>query len=155
MFTSVNLLLLDQETLTFTGKPVRAAGWYGHTNGLHTISMSVQNFTGRISIQAAVTTNPVTSDWFSILPGNVPYLQFPQANYVVQSPATGQTSTTGFSFASNVVWVQATVDRSYFLSPFTTPAYIGCFGLVEHILLNYGNNLGEYDYSWSVPGKGL
>lgn len=140
------------EEITITGEPVRAAGWYGHTNGLHTVSISVQNFIGRISVQAAVTTVPSDSDWFSMLPEGVAFIQYPQNGYVVMSPATGQTSTYGFSFTSNIVWMRAIMDRSYFLPATATPQYVGTFGLVDHILLRYGNNLGEHDYDWPVPG---
>ena len=152
MFTSLNLLRQMDEEITITGEPVRAAGWYGHTNGLHTVSISVQNFRGRVSVEAAITTAPVDSDWFSVLPAGISYVQYPQNGYVVTSPATGETSCYGFSFTSNIVWLRAIMDRSYLLPPFAMPMYVGTFGLVDHILVRYGNNLGEHHYEWPVPG---
>lgn len=151
MFTSLNLLKPLGEVISLVGEPMRAAGWYGHTNGLHTVSMSVQNFTGRISVQAAITTTPVDSDWFSVLPNAAPYIQYPQTGYVIQSPATGETSNFGFSFTSNIVWIRASMDRSYFLPSIATPIYIGMFGLIDYVLVKFGNNLGENHYAWPLP----
>jgi hypothetical protein len=151
MFTNSNLIKPMLEQISIIGNPIQAAGWYGHTDGLHTISIVVQNFTGRISVQAAITTVPVDADWFSVLPGDVAYIQYPQNGYVIQSPATGETSTYDFSFTINAVWVRAVVDRSYFLAPIATPQYVSTFGLVDHILMRFGNHLGENDYKWPVP----
>lgn len=151
MFTSLNLLKPTGELISITGDPVKAAGWYGHTNGLHTVAISVQNFTGRISVEAAITTTPVDSDWFSVLPNGEPYIQYPQMSYVIQSPATGETSTFGFSFTSNIVWIRARMDRSYFLPTIARPFYVGTFGLVDYVLVKFGNNLGQYDYQWPLP----
>lgn len=140
------------EVIKITGEPVRAAGWYGPNNGQHTLTINVQNFTGRISIQATLVPNPQDADWFSILPSAAAYIQYPQRSYVVVSPSTGETSKYEFSFAMNIMFVRAIIDRSYFLPPQSTPMYIGSFGLVESIILKYGDDLGEFKYrkSWET-----
>lgn len=137
MYISLNMLEPMDEVISVTGTPVRGAGWYGPTYGLHTVVIQVQNFQGRISIQAALTADPIDSDWFSVLPGNVAYIQYPQRNYIVGTPETGESSNYGFSFFSNVVWLRAIVDRSYLIPTFAYPACIGAYGLVNYILLNY------------------
>ncbi len=146
MYTSLNLLDPMKEVISVTGPLVRGAGWYGPTNGLHTVAIKVQNFTGRVSVQATIATNPITSDWFTVLPNNIPYIQYPQPGYIVISPSTGETSTYGFNFTCSAVWVRAIVDRSYFLPSTVTPMFISLFGLVDSILLKYGNAVGEFQY---------
>ncbi len=152
MYTRLNLLRPMTEQIDIYGDPVRGSGWYGLTTGVHCVSISVQNFTGRVSIQASLTAAPTATDWFTVMPGNVQYIQYPQPGYVIQQPATGQTSTYEFTFTANAVWVRAVITRSYFLSPYSSPKYIGTFGLVEYAMLSYGNNLGEFEYrrGWEV-----
>lgn len=152
MFTSLNLLKPMGEEVRITGEPVRGAGWYGSTNGLHSFSMRVENFRGRVGVQGTLATNPTESDWFSVLPDGIPYVQFPQPKYIVVSPQMGQTSTYGFNFTGNLVWVRATMDRTYILPPNASPMYVSLFGLVEHVLMHYGNAVGEYNYNrdWAV-----
>ncbi len=147
MFTTLDLIPpLQTEVLTVTALPSRGAGWYGHTNGLHTVSIKVANFTGRVNIQASIAAVPQDSDWFNVLPDDLPYIQYPQPGYVVVSPQTGETSTYGFSFTANAVWVRATMDKSYFLPSMSTPMYIAMFGFVEYAKMSYGTNLGEFQY---------
>jgi hypothetical protein len=151
MFTTQNLLPVMGETINVTGSPVAASGFYGSTNGLHTISIAVSNFTGRVSIQASLVTAPGDADWFTVLPADVPYIQYPQRGYVVGPPQTGETSTYTFDFTANVMWVRALVVRSYVIPALATPMFIGTFGLVDSIKMTFGNNYGKKTYSWVAP----
>jgi hypothetical protein len=138
MINSLNLIDRMDEVINVIGNPVKGAGWYGPTTGIHTVAISVQNFRGRISIQASIVNTPSSdSDWFSVLPGNVDYIEHPQNSFVVKQPKTGETSTFGFTFISNVIWVRALVMRDYIIPVYSKPSYIGTFGLVNSILLNY------------------
>jgi hypothetical protein len=137
MYRSLNLLEPMGEVINVTGNQIRAAGWYGPTTGLHTIAIKVENFQGQISIQGTVATDPGESDWFSVLPDAAAYIQYPRVSFVVKSPATGESSNTGYSFSSNIVWIRALVNRSYLIPALAYPAFIGSFGLVEYILVNY------------------
>ena len=49
-----------------TGEKVRADAFYGFTDGLHTVSMHPSDLTGRVYIQATLSTNPTESDWCNI-----------------------------------------------------------------------------------------
>jgi hypothetical protein len=156
MYTSLNLLpALKSEVLTVTGEPIRGAGWYGPTNGIHSIAIKVQNFMGRVNVQATIATNPAETDWFNVIPNPLdpttilPYIQYPQPGYVVVSPQTGETSTYGFTFTANAVWVRATMDKSYFLPSLASQLFIATFGMVEYVLLKYGNAIGESHYARS------
>lgn len=138
MFESVNLISPMDEVIDVVGDPIKGAGWYGHTTGIHTVAIKVANFRGRISVQASIVTAPSSdSDWFSVLPGAVAYLQYPQNGYVIVPPTLNETSTIGFNFTANVVWVRALVTRSYFIPPQSNGMYISTFGQIDYILLNY------------------
>lgn len=133
MRQSLNLLDPMGEIINISGSPVPGAGWYGPNTGLHSVSIRVLNFQGRVRIQASLATTPGDNDWFSVLPDGAAYLQYPQSSYV---PA-GETSTTGFNFIHNVIWVRAIVDRSYLTSGTETPVELAYLGVVDGILLNY------------------
>lgn len=135
MRTSVNLLDgLIGDSATVIGTPVRGAGWYGPNSGLHSVSVRVLNFVGRVSIQATLATLPLGIDWFSVMPEAEAYWQYPRARYLGTMPG-GETSTLGFNFLCNAVWVRAVVDRSYLGLSSAQPAIN--MGTVDRILLNY------------------
>ena len=138
MFESINLLAPMDEVIDVIGDPVKGAGWYGHTTGIHTVAIKVSNFRGRISAQASIVTEPSSdADWFSVLPNDVPYIEYPRYPFMPVSPTTNETSIMGFTFISNVVWVRAIVNRSYFIPPHANGMYISTFGQVDYILLNF------------------
>ena len=123
------------ETSTITGSPRPAAGWYGPNSGLHTISICALNFVGRVSIQASVALAPGDGDWFSVMPQGVAFWQYPRVQTVLNLPNTGETSTLGFNFNANVIWVRAIVDRSYL--GIATSAQASILGTIDSIWLNY------------------
>jgi len=126
------------EVRNLTGDVVRGAGWYGHTTGLHSVAIRVLNFQGRIKVQATIATTPAIDDWFSVLPNGVAYLEYPQLDYIIPLDRGGETSTMGFNFASNAVWLRAIVDRDYLLPPmFGSPLDMKPFGTVQYIMVNY------------------
>jgi hypothetical protein len=135
---TLNLLDPMDEVISVTGDATRGAGWYGHTSGLHTVAIRVLNFQGRVSVQASIATAPTDSDWFSVLPDGVPYIQYPQPGYIVQAPNQGETSVFGFNFSTNAVWVRALVDRSYLIPSTYTPLQIMQYGVVDYVTLSYG-----------------
>lgn len=135
---SLSLLEPMGEVSTVTGEPVRGAGWYGPNSGLHSVAIRALNFQGRVSVQASLAASPRPSDWFSVLPNAEPYWQYPRIGYLIAGPNTGETSTLGFNFSANVVWVRAVVDRSYLVYAFTeTPLQLSYLGVIDSILLNY------------------
>ena len=139
MYKSLNLLYWPvEEVVDVTGEPIKGNGFSGHTTGLTTCCIMVQNFRGRLSVQASIVNTPTEdSDWFSVLPGGVPYFQYPLTNYIVRSPLSGQTSTSGFNFYGNVIWVRAVITRSYMIPVDAKPLYVSMFGRVDSILINY------------------
>jgi hypothetical protein len=89
---------------TFKSLPEQGDGFYGTSDGLHTVTYTVTpNFSGHLSMQATLASAPLESDWFTVTNTTVSY-QFPIV------PAT--TTTNYVNFTGNFVWVRAHVARS-------------------------------------------
>lgn len=86
-------------------EPYRADGFWGYSDGLHTVSASVQNLKGNLRLQATLSTSPQEKDWFDIdinpKDHRIPWIEF-----------DGQSSVEGFSFIGNFVFIRAILDRS-------------------------------------------
>lgn len=101
------IILTNQEKLTYTGAKHKGDGYYGYSDGLHTVSFHVSNFIGRIYLQATLVEVPTEADWFDIeLTLTTPYIEF----------ATQITKTEGASFTGNFVWVRGKVDRDHLVA---------------------------------------
>ncbi len=87
------------------GEAYRADGYWGYSDGLHTISASYQNFKGNLRIQGTLSTNPEDNDWFDIdinpTDNRIPFIEF-----------DGESGVNGFSFVGNFVFLRAILDRS-------------------------------------------
>lgn len=121
-------LLLSNTTgkTEIVGDKVRADGWYGSKDGLHTIQINVSNFRGRIGIQASLAENPDEADWFNLnLSGNAEYLTY----------ECSESSTKAYNFTGNFTWLRATVDRQN-LGYTPTPDQLSALGNVTRIILN-------------------
>ena len=101
------IILTNQDVMSYTGDKFRGDGYYGYNDGLHTLSVQVSNFIGRIYVQASIVENPTSTDWFDIdLTLTQPYLEY-----------TTQTSETkGVTITGNFVWLRGVVDRSYMVT---------------------------------------
>lgn len=88
----------------FKSHPQKGDGYYGNSDGLHTVTYTVTpNFSGNLCVEATLATNPSETDWFTATNSTVTYA-FPIV------PAT--TTTNYVNFTGNFVWVRARVRRS-------------------------------------------
>ena len=141
---SVLLLTSVQEQLDYVGVPVRADGWYGYPDGLHTVAIYVQNFVGRVYIEGSLSIQPTDCDWFAIrLIHDAEYIQYPinpnnpSSVFVGGASAVyGDTSVLGFTFKANILWIRARVHRTYVFEPTLSPDRIGMLGNVTKIVLS-------------------
>lgn len=144
---SVTLLGTTYDQINVIGPKQPGAGYNNTVGNNHTVSINLDNFTGRIYIQGSLATDPnPDTDWFNIPIGNgTVYVQFPldpalptgynpQLGYP-NLGANGDTGIFAYSFSGNYVWVRAVVDRTYLTPPPTDPYFVGN---VSQILLNYG-----------------
>lgn len=88
----------DGSSTSFYSDNEKGDGYFGYTDGLHTVAYRLSNFVGRITIQASLATTPSTddTDWFT----------------VVNELGDGSTALTQSSYANftgNFVWVRVKV----------------------------------------------
>ena len=100
---SSTVILTNKAEMSYTGDKSRGDGFYGYSDGLHTVSFHVNDFTGRIWLQATLLDTPTEADWFNIaLATATEYLQI-DASSVTQ----------GATFTGNFVYIRAKIDRTY------------------------------------------
>ncbi len=62
------IVLTNKNELSYTSDAVKGDGYYGFSDGLHTMSFHVVNFTGRIHLEATIVEQPtedvLVSYWF-------------------------------------------------------------------------------------------
>jgi len=117
------IILTNQEEMTYTGDRHKGDGYYGYSDGLHTVSFHVSNFIGRIYLQATLVEQPAETDWFDIeLKLTTPYIEF----------ATQTTTTEGATFTGNFVWLRAKIDRNHLVAVVYDPLV---HGRLEKIVL--------------------
>tara|TARA_E500000178_G_scaffold351956_1_gene414264 strand:- start:5161 stop:5502 length:342 start_codon:yes stop_codon:yes gene_type:complete len=56
----------DSTTETVTGTNFRGDGYYGRSDGVHTVQYDYVGLTGTITIQATLASTPTDSDWFDV-----------------------------------------------------------------------------------------
>lgn len=123
-----------------TGKAVRADGYYGHTDGIHTVQVFFTNFTGRFGLQGTLVTEPTENDWFDIslnanasLSNSSPYVEFP-INPLSPTGRDGDTGTRAFTFIGNFTFLRAIVNRDYIPEPSENDSTTG-LGHIDKVLL--------------------
>lgn len=102
------------------GEKQKGAGYYGMTDGFHTVQIQLTSFIGTVKIQGSLATDPTSSDWVDIrmsLQGSTELV-----SELVYSTATSPNVI--YNFIGNFVWIRASVTN------WTT-------GAVNRILLNF------------------
>ena len=124
-----------------TGDKIRGDGYYGRTDGIHTVQVVVNNFTGSFGIQGTLATEPVEADWFDInlntnqnVASASPYVAFP-ANPAAPTGLDGDNGTMAFTFVGNYVYLRAILDRSNIVEPGELDATTE-LGVISKVLLS-------------------
>jgi len=112
LILSQNTHPADSSVETVTGDKFKGDGFYGRSDGIHTVQYAITDFVGTVYIQATLAAEPVDADWFTV--------------YEQTYPLDNENSTTRSNidnFTGNYVWVRAKVVYSA--------------GTVNRILLNH------------------
>jgi len=88
-------------TLVYSSNPVEGDGYFGSSDGLHTVMYTCSpTFVGTVTMQASLATKPAEGDWFNVVGTTSTYTQIMDRN----------TSTVDvYNFYGNFVWVRSTV----------------------------------------------
>ena len=83
----------DSITETVVGEKYKGDGYYGRSDGLHTVQYSFTGLAGDITIQATLALDPSEDDWFTV------------HSYT----AANETSSKIASFTGNYVWIRSSL----------------------------------------------
>ena len=123
--------------LNVTSDKVRADGWFGQKDGIHTIAWYLEDFTGRIFLEATLAADPQNNDWFPVhLDGCNPYVEYP-LDAGAPTGTYGDTMVDAYTFQGNFLFIRVRIDRSYVLPVPTTDSQKALLGSVRKILLNH------------------
>lgn len=130
---SIIILTSTTNHLNVTGSAIKAAGYYGYSLGLHTISWKLKDFIGRVFVEGSLVSNPTENDWFPIfLSGQNAYTQYPIDPDFPSGLNGGDSGVDAYTFQANLVWLRIRIDRSYLTNP-----NVNMVGSIENALLNY------------------
>ena len=88
----------DDSTASTISDKVKADGYYGNADGLHTVAyITSSDFVGTIKMQGSLATDPGYSDWFDIDGTSV-------------GDGSSVVATTYKNFTGNFIWVRSVVD---------------------------------------------
>jgi hypothetical protein len=118
------------------GNKIRADGWYGQRDGLHTVTIKTKRLKGRLYLEATLANEPTEQDWFPIhLVSDKPYIEYP-FNSMAPNDGTGDTRTNAFTFIGQFTFIRARLDRKHLTYP-GTPGQVQVFGKISEILLTH------------------
>lgn len=87
----------SDSTASTVSDKVKADGYYGNADGLHTVAyICSSDYVGTIKMQASLASNPGSSDWFDIDGTSV-------------GDGSSVVSTQYINFTGNFVWVRSVV----------------------------------------------
>jgi len=87
----------DSTVETVVGEKYKGDGYYGRSDGLHTVQINVTGVAGTVKMQGTLATTPVDADWFDI------------DGALYDSTIAGKEGACIYNFTGNFVWVRAYV----------------------------------------------
>ena len=97
---SINTHPGDSTNETITGDKYKGDGYYGRSDGLHTVQYTLTGFTGTVTIQATLEIDPGSNDWFDV---------YSQAHTIAGNDPNPKRSFLT-NFTGNYVWVRAYIE---------------------------------------------
>lgn len=99
-----------------TSEQYKGDGFYGRSDGLHTVQVNLIGFRGKIEIQGTLETNPLETDWFTVELGtgaqSVDTTGLITEQNITQVQYAGPTTNSKtYNFVGNYVWVRAKISE--------------------------------------------
>jgi hypothetical protein len=106
----------DSTIETVTGDKFKGDGYYGRSDGFHTVQINLNGFIGQIRIQGTLAVDPGVDDWFTVELGTgsmsidtTGLLTEQNITYVEYTEST--TNNKSYNFTGNYVWIRAYVSN--------------------------------------------
>lgn len=105
----------DSTVETVTGEKYKGDGYYGRSDGFHTIQVNLNNFIGRIEIQGTLAIDPTEDDWFTVELGTgVQTIDttgtISEQNITFVEYLTNTSNSKSYNFIGNLVWVRTKIS---------------------------------------------
>lgn len=100
---------------TLTSEKVKGDAYFGQSDGLHTVVVNLNGFTGTIKIQGSLETTPGDNDWFDIELGTDDFV-VDTSGLVTKQAAESlvynvvETSMKSYNAVGNFVWLRANIS---------------------------------------------
>lgn len=92
--------------LSYSSNPIKGDGYFGNSDGLHTVQINLTNFVGSVAVQGTLSTDPAENDWFNMRLDDGTGSTSTSINYNIS------TSTVNcYNFIGNIVWVRAKISN--------------------------------------------
>ena len=105
----------DSTTETVTGDKFKGDGYYGRSDGFHTIQINLSGFLGDIEMQGTLAVDPTADDWFTVRLGSGQTIDTTGKIFnAITSKleyTDNETSSKTYNFTGNYVWVRAYVSN--------------------------------------------
>lgn len=101
--------------LTYLSDKIKGDGYFGGSDGNHTIQIQLTNFLGKLEMQASLASEPVSTDWFTIpLSSNLGVDTTGLIGAITTSSTTityntATTNIKSYNFTGNFVWVRGKI----------------------------------------------
>ena len=105
----------DSTVQTHTGDKFKGDGYYGRSDGLHTIQINLSGFLGDVQLQGTLAVDPTADDWFTVRLGSGQTIDttgkiFNAITSKLEYTAN-ETSSKTYNFTGNYVWIRAKISN--------------------------------------------
>lgn len=103
-------------TESLFGEKFKGDGYYGRSDGIHTVQWALSNFIGNIGIQGSLAVDPQETDWFTVgLGGSSEFTvdTTGKISTILLNALAYTTPTSGafsYNFTGNYVWVRVRIN---------------------------------------------
>jgi|TARA_R110000782_G_scaffold111663_1_gene201441 hypothetical protein len=106
----------DSVVTAATGEKFKGDGYYGRSDGLHTVQIDINGFIGKFEMQGTLAVAPVEADWFTLVLDSGKQSVDTTGLVATQSVTSVEytsvtTNSKSYNFTGNYVWVRAYVSN--------------------------------------------
>jgi len=105
----------DSTVQTHTGDKFKGDGYYGRSDGLHTIQINLSGFLGDVQLQGTLAVDPTADDWFTVRLGSGQTIDTTGKIFnAITSKleyTDNETSSKTYNFTGNYVWIRVKISN--------------------------------------------
>jgi len=130
---SINMLSTTSTDMNKYSTDVKGDSYYGYSDGLHSVQVVYEQFIGRVRIQATLSLEPSSTDWFDLVPTTTSGTEFNGAGYVQFNSNEPGNLAECYTFSGNYTFVRVYMDREH-VGDGTT--YDSSYGQIRQVILS-------------------